>query len=137
MHNFREIDDLQIKILDSFAICIPFIHNVEIESFEELISLVIIRMPEFIKREHSRTLLKNSFDHFRLLEVLPVMVTIEQVEHAARDLGINRDNAVKWIFDRLPIIYSLIESKLPETKAYPTVSKIRTLLDEISQEKEE
>jgi len=115
---------------DSFAVCIPFVHCEEIQSFEELEFLVLKIIPKILLRDDYKSLMKNAFDHFRLLEVLSTIVTREQVERAAKKLGIEKENAAEWIFAKLPILYSLIECNLPKLESNLVIRSIRKYLKE-------
>ena len=113
---------------DSFVVLIPTVHSEEIKSFEEIVFLILKVMPEIIGSDDYKSLLGNAFDHFRLLETLPEMVTREQVEYSAKELDINERDAVEWAFTKLPLLYALIECNLPESESYLVIINVRRYL---------
>jgi len=113
---------------DSFVVLTPTIHSEEIKSFEELVFLILKVMPEIIGRGDDYKTLRNAFDHFRLLETLSEMVTREQVEYVAKELGINEQDALEWAFTKLPFLYDLMECNLPESESYLVITNVRRYL---------
>jgi len=114
--------------------CYPSVWNEPIETITELEHLIQEEFPEILTRDDSSILMDDAQTHFRLLKEVESKPTTTTIEEHAERLNIEPRKAIDWvIYNEWPTVYSLIESKLLESKSNSTISRIKSSLEEFEQ----